>query len=473
MIENQEDEHFITENSQSLIKISRYIKTRFILLISLVIFMIETLCFIPSLSTTQYRLLEKKSAFVEQISLALLNHLDDNITQNLLQATDALEIDILDKKGSITKLKIRNSPPMIQRIINLDKFSKTDAVLAAFTTLLDFQGKPLQIISSLKKTHHKIFLTIQGHILHSTMITFTCYFVTIAFIAAITAIILIYLIVCKLLVQPMQHLCANMLNFMIEPDNPNYIIVPPFTKRQRCIAALQQNYIHQKHLANLGLSISKINHDLRNVLASAQLISHSLMRSKDPAVQRLTPKLLRTIDRAINYTRSILAYSKQQNKPLQKHRFLLYSLIKEVEESLSVFGKETVKICNFVPKNFEINADHEQLHRMISNLFRNAVQAMTLPENTWNSPIKKIIITAKHIDQFSIIHIRDTGPGLPQKAKEHLFIPFQGTGHKEGIGLGLAICFEITRAHGGTIHLIEDEKDGTHFEIRIPSYPSS
>ncbi|MEC7668357.1 MAG: HAMP domain-containing sensor histidine kinase, partial [Pseudomonadota bacterium] len=67
-----------------------------------------------------------------------------------------------------------------------------------------------------------------------------------------------------------------------------------------------------------------------------------------------------------------------------------------------------------------------------------------------------------------VIRVSDTGPGLPPKAKEHLFQPFQGGVRKGGAGLGLAIVAELARGHGGLLMLDEDVAEGTVFEIRLP-----
>src|SRR5690606_3113569 len=66
------------------------------------------------------------------------------------------------------------------------------------------------------------------------------------------------------------------------------------------------------------------------------------------------------------------------------------------------------------------------------------------------------------------IRIADTGPGLPPKALEHLFTPFQGGVSKGGTGLGLAIAAELIRGHGGTLELLRTGAEGTEFVITLP-----
>ena len=69
------------------------------------------------------------------------------------------------------------------------------------------------------------------------------------------------------------------------------------------------------------------------------------------------------------------------------------------------------------------------------------------------------------------IEVRDTGPGVPEKALAHLFQPFQGSARPGGTGLGLTISAELVRAHGGDIEYIAARGPGSVFQITIPDRP--
>ena len=81
---------------------------------------------------------------------------------------------------------------------------------------------------------------------------------------------------------------------------------------QRDLASMLQQ---KSHLAALGLAVSKINHDLRNLLTSAQLFSEGLSSLPDPRVQRFAPKLMRALERAIAFCESTLSYGRAQEPP--------------------------------------------------------------------------------------------------------------------------------------------------------------
>jgi len=151
----------------------------------------------------------------------------------------------------------------------------------------------------------------------------------------------------------------------------------------------------------------------------------------------------------------------------------LRTLVNEVEEMLSIDPKSGIEFKNLVPESFEFDADPDQFFRIILNLCRNSVQAMTGDTRDDDAIIKRLTITAGQIGTTSIIGVEDTGPGLPAKARENLFRAFRGSARSGGTGLGLAIVHELVRAHGGTIELRDNEGAGTSFEIRIPDQPIS
>ena len=141
---------------------------------------------------------------------------------------------------------------------------------------------------------------------------------------------------------------------------------------------LQRILGEQKHLADLGLAVSKINHDMRNILASAQLISDRLRLVKDPTVQIFAPKLLRALDRAVAYSEGVLAYGRTQEPAPVRRRLRLRQLVEEVQGMLGLDASTGIEFENLVDAGFEVDADSEQLFRVLTNLCRNAMQAMSV-----------------------------------------------------------------------------------------------
>jgi signal transduction histidine kinase len=273
---------------------------------------------------------------------------------------------------------------------------------------------------------------------------------------------------------------ASMLRFAADPASPNAVIKPQQREDEIGVAErelasmqseLQSTLRGQKRLADLGLAVSKINHDMRNILASAQLMSDSISHVEDPMVQRFAPKIIRTLDRAVNYTNDVMSYGKANEQVPDRRRVILPTLIDDVEDLLGLDGSDDIVLSTNVPADLEVDADPEQLFRVLMNLCRNAVQAMAADDSP--STVKRLSISAARMGTTVIISVEDTGPGLPATARENLFSAFKGSARHGGTGLGLAIAHELITAHGGSIELREGRAVGTHFEIRMPDAPVS
>src|SRR5690606_23454870 len=119
------------------------------------------------------------------------------------------------------------------------------------------------------------------------------------------------------------------------------------------------------HLADLGLAVSKINHDMRNILASAKLMCDRLRGVKDPSVQSIAPRLLRALDRAVAYSEGVLDYGRTQEAPPKRRRLRLRMLVEEVHGLLGIDPSFDVDFRNEVGPDFEIDADAEQFFRVL------------------------------------------------------------------------------------------------------------
>ena len=264
-------------------------------------------------------------------------------------------------------------------------------------------------------------------------------------------------------VRPMRRVTGNMMAFRADPENPDRIIAPSARAdeigvAERELATMQSelaSMLHQKsRLAALGLAVSKINHDLRNLLASAQLFSDRLANLPDPTVQRFAPKLMRALERAIAFCQSTLSYGRLQEPPPERRQILLEPLVEEVHETLNLGPDAPMRWISAVERGLIVEADYDQLFRILLNLARNAVQAME--SRAARDPGRdQIRITGRREGAVVVIEVSDTGPGFSEKARDHLFEAFQGSTRTGGTGLGLAIAAELVRAHGGEIRLVE------------------
>ena len=307
--------------------------------------------------------------------------------------------------------------------------------------------------------------------LRAAMVRYGLNVMGLSVIISIITAALVYFALNGLFVQPMMRMARNMLSFSQNPADASRIILP--SQRQDEIGTAERELAHMQEeltqtlqqksrLAALGLAVSKISHDLRNMLASAQLLSDRLTSVAEPAVQQFAPKLIASLDRAIALCESTLKFGRAEEAPPRRELFPLHSLLKDVGESLSLPREGSIDWTVEVGEQLRVDADRDQLFRVLSNLCRNALQALEQQETAKG----RISVTAKRDGRSVTITVDDDGPGVPEKARAHLFQAFQGSARKGGTGLGLAVAHELVTAHGGTIRLRDTQK-GASFEITI------
>jgi signal transduction histidine kinase len=289
--------------------------------------------------------------------------------------------------------------------------------------------------------------------------------VSISLVTGVLVFISLYLV----LVRPMRHITRAMVRFRDNPEDASRIVTASARPdeigiAERELASMQRDIYgslqQRSRLAALGTAVAKIQHDLRNILSSAQLASDQLAKSADPSVQRLAPRLVSSIDHAVALATNTLRYGRADEHPPQRRMIRLKPIIEEASDA-ALSGRYAVQLDDAVAENFEIDADAAQLFRILLNILRNAGEALGEKGGT-------ILVSAARQDSEAVIDIADNGPGIPSAVRERLFQPFAGSARAGGSGLGLAIARELARAHGGDVLLTNSDERGTQFRVSIP-----
>ena len=285
---------------------------------------------------------------------------------------------------------------------------------------------------------------------------------------------LVYFALSRLLVRPMMRITANMVHFRQDPEDSSRIIEPSgrhdeIGTAEHELGEMQRQLsgvlLQKTRLAQLGLAVSKINHDLRGMLANAQLLSDRLTAIPDPTVQRFAPKLIASLDRAINFCNDTLRFGRAEEAAPRRELMRLRPLVEEVGEAQGLPREGSIDWEIDIDETLRIDADRDHLFRIISNLVRNAIDAVEGQRD--GEPGGKIAVKAWREGRSVFVEVRDNGPGVPPKARQHLFEAFTGSQRKGGTGLGLAIAAEIVGVHGGRLRLL-DTKEGAAFRFEIP-----
>lgn len=309
--------------------------------------------------------------------------------------------------------------------------------------------------------------------LRAAMISFGLNILWLSIIISMITAALVYFALTVMLVRPMMRIASNMQRFSERPEDQSRIMMPSARTdeigvAERELASMQSQLSHLLHqrsrLAALGLAVSKINHDLRNLLANTQLLSDRLVSSPDPTVQSFAPKLIASLDRAIAFCNNTLHFGRAEEPPPRREVIPLKPLAEEVGDGLGLGPATRIALVLAISEEVTVDADRDQLYRVLSNLVRNAVQAVETHRADGGGLVS---IVARREEGVTAIRLSDNGPGVPPRARAFLFQAFQSSARKGGTGLGLAIARELIIAHGGDLRLI-DSDEGAVFEIDLP-----
>jgi signal transduction histidine kinase len=398
----------------------------------------------------------------------------ESLSHDLLDSIGAKAVAL--KRGQQRRLLAMADPlPQIAQDIDVRTVSWFQTVYDAFETLLHDDNDIIRVVGPGPVGADFVEIVVEEGPLRQAMVDFTFTFLSLTLFISTGSAALVFLSLNYLFVRPMRRITAAVVEFRRDPENPNRILFPSERRdeigvAERELAAMEADLasmLNQKsRLAALGLAVSKISHDLRSLLASAQLASDHLAISPDPTVQRFAPKLMRALERAIDFCQSTLAYGRAQERPPERRMIALEPLVEEVRETLGLGEDSPIRWVSAVERGLRVDADQDQLFRIVMNLGRNAMQA--LGARAPNDPARdQIRVTGRRQGAVVVIEIADTGPGLSAKARAHLFEAFQGSTAPGGTGLGLAIAAELVQAHAGDIHIV-DGTIGATFHITIP-----
>lgn len=453
------------------------LSAKLLLLTVLFVMLSEVMIYVPSIANFRNNWLNQRltTAGVAATVLVETNTVTPRLQEELLNSTGAVAIS-LDEGSRRRLIAISSSPLTIDSTADMGAMSPQRAIAESFAVLLG-DGSGLMRVVGLSQMGSgvRVDMVLPEKLLRDDMLAFSVRILGLSiFISAITAT-LVYFSLRWLFLRPMQRLTTSMARFAEAPDDASRIIVPSARRdevgdAERRLASMQKTLKEtlgqQRHLADLGLAVSKINHDLRNLLASAQLFSESLERIPDPTAKRLAPKIIAALDRAIGYTQSVLAYGRTKEAPPERRLVRLRRVVEDVGDILGLTGHEAIQFENLVLADTEVDADPEQLFRVLMNLSRNAMQALEAKADP--ALVCRISVEGEREGGVVVIRVNDTGPGIPERIRQSLFQPFQASTKRGGTGLGLAIAAELVRAHGGAIRHVERPGPGTTFEIVLP-----
>ncbi|MBF9060304.1 sensor histidine kinase [Rhodobacterales bacterium HKCCSP123] len=449
---------------------------RFLILTIIFVMLAEVFIFVPSIARFREDYLLARLERAQIASLALLatdGMIDDALELELLENAEVLNVVL--RRDAVRQLILStDGMPSVAASFDLRDASAWVLMRDALARLSNPAPEVIRVIGEpVREAGLLIEVTMPTEPLRMAMIDYGLRILALSAVISIFTAVLLFVAVRRLMVQPIQRVVRSMTDYAEAPQDAARIISPQgrvkeLRDAEDALHGLQTELTgalkQRERLAQLGEAVAKISHDLRNMLSVATLVADRLETSEDPTVQRIAPKLLNSLNRAINLTEATLAFGRAEEPAPKLDRIGLRALVLDVVENdqLASDGAEIDYDCD-VPADIILRADPEQLHRVLSNLVRNARQAITSSGGAGTIRIK-----GRDTAEGWTIEVCDTGPGLPKKALDHLFKPFHGGARKGGTGLGLAICAELVRGHGGRLELAGTGPEGTTFRITLP-----
>ncbi len=448
---------------------------RFLLLTVAFVMLAEVLIFVPSIARyrADFLLMRLKEAQIASLAqLAAPDMVSPELEAELLKT--AAVFNVVLRRDDVRQLVLSSPlPSPIAGTYDLRMAGPFQLIADAALVLWEPDNHVIRVIGNpVQEAGTLIEVTMESGPMRKAMVDYGLRILAIsALISGITALLL-FIAVRRLMVMPISRVVRHMQAYAEAPEDARLVIEPnagvlELRLAEEALESMQKQLtsaLRQKErLAQLGTAVAKISHDLRNILTTAQLFADRLENSADPAVTRSAPKLVNSISRAVNLCEATLAFGKAEEAPPRLTRFALRRLVEDMIEGEGLVEGGPITCLIDIPPGLTIRADGEQLHRVLTNLVRNATQAIatTGKEGT-------IEISAGEADAEWWIKVGDSGPGLPAKAREHLFAAFQGGTRRGGTGLGLAIAAELVRGHGGRLVLDRSDEEGTAFSIHLP-----
>ena len=454
------------------------LSARLLLLTVLFVMGAELLILAPSLASYERGRLEERVRAAELASLAVEASPDqvvtDTLSSQLLNGAGVVSVAV--QSDGIRRLLLQG--PRLARaplLVDLRTQGPLGWLLQPFAVLT---GDPAQMVRIVARPQFRdgdfVEIVAPQARLRRELTSYLLGLLAVTVFISAVAGVLVYLSLNLFLVRPMQRITASMERFRANPDDPAARISTSHRRDEvgraeveldRMQADLRVALKSRARLAALGEAVAKINHDLRNMLTSAQIASERLALSGDPKVAAALPRLERALDRAAALASDVLDYGKSEERAAEPVPIPLSNAVEAAAEDAGL-SPRGVRLEALVEPLDQALADPEQLHRILVNLLRNGREAI---EGADPPRAGRIQVTAEQSGDQMLLRISDNGPGVPERALTRLFQPFSGSGRPGGTGLGLAISHELAQANGGALSLLKTSSEGAVFELRLPA----
>ncbi len=455
------------------------LRGRLLLLTVFFVLFAELLIYAPLAATFRTNWLATRAQQAQIASLAVRAAPDGRVSAELSHEllSKAQVVSIAVEGDDFRELVLPPAVPINGPLVKLDMREGAPdlGLFGTFSHLLAPPGRFLQVLVTPDTAgDHTMEIIIPESALRAGIIGFSRTILIASLVICAVVGALIYQAIYRLVVRPMQRLTDGVIAFADAPEGAELQLPPAQTdEMMRAQAALlhmqrqvSASFRQRKRLADLGEAVAKINHDLRNSLAAAQIVSEGLSQSNDPRVQRAAPRLERAIERAIGLAEATLRYGRTEAPECRPVAADILPVIAEaVAEGLANWPQ--IEWVLDAPAQLPAMIDIDQVHRIVVNLVRNSSRAISEQKN--RATPGRITCKVYRKDDCVLVELADNGPGIPEQLKPRMFQPFAASGSRDGAGLGLAIARELARGMKGDLELAHSDSSGATFRLKVPA----
>ncbi|QIE54100.1 HAMP domain-containing histidine kinase [Pikeienuella piscinae] len=455
--------------------LARSLSGRLLLLTVGIVMMTEVLVFLPSVARFREDYLLQRLHLAEIAALVLLASEDDMVEETLeaeLLKNAGVSSIVLRRDSSRQLILQAPGDTMVDQTYDLRVDDAMTLIHDALAVLVRPEPRTIRVIGApMKGGGVEIEITMAETPLCEAVIDYAGRILLLSLLISTVTGGLVFVVTRRLIVRPMERVVSNMLAFQKDPERtppiqPSGSRLREIANAETALAEMQTELkaaLRQKsRLADLGGAVAKISHDLRNMLASAQLLADRLAGSRDPVVARVGPKLISSLDRAVTLCVSTLQHGRAEEAPPAPRRLALRRIAADVGDAV-VPEAGPITFVNETPAALYATVDADHLFRILANLTRNACQAI----EATGRPGRVLVSAEPTVDGVALT-VADDGPGLPPKALDNLFQPFRGGARRGGAGLGLAIAAELAALNGGRLELEASDGTGAVFRLTLP-----
>ena len=406
--------------------------------------------------------------------------LPKDLAMKILGSVDAKAIAVTLPNGRRLVASM-GSDPVADETYEVGEAPMVEGNRATFRTLFAQPGSTIRVIGRVQSDNTLVDVVLDQTPLIGQLWRISRNILTLSLIVSSVVMCVLWAALWWMVIRPVRRLTSSIMAFGERPQegariDPRAVRNDEIGRAEVALAAMQgslsRELSQRKRLAELGMAVARINHDLRNILSAAQLISDRLATIPDPLAQRLAPRLVATLDRAILFCQSTLTYGGGREQAPAPRRFDLRELVRQIVETAEAQNASSIVYSIDIPPQFELFADPDHVLRVIENLCRNAAQVLC-GHGAQNGRPSAIRLAAIRTDGIALIEISDSGPGFPREHSARIFEPFHVSTREGGAGLGLAIAADLVARNGGSISLTESKSDdfycGARFLITLPT----